>query len=99
VTADTISSPHLPRRHPDCAYKAIGDDGGLVVLSGRGEVKVLNPVGVKIYSLLDGKRTIDEIVAAVTDEFEVSESSARRDVDAFLGELAVHGMLAETARD
>ena len=82
-----------PRRHPLTAYKEIGDEGGLVVLSGRAEVKVLNPVGSTVYGLLAGEHTIDEIVDAVVAEFEVPAEQARRDVNDFIAELADHGML------
>jgi hypothetical protein len=94
VNAETISLPERPSRNPECAYRAIGDEGGLVVLPGQGEVKVLNPVGVKVFSLLDGKNSVEDIVAAVTAEFDVPANAARQDVRAFLGELAKHGMLA-----
>ncbi len=95
MSADTMSLADRPRRNPDCAYREIGDEGGLVVLPGRSEVKVLNPAGLRIYSLLDGKNTVEEIVAAVTSEFEVPAETARKDVQEFLGELAAHGMLGE----
>ncbi len=93
MTSPSFPLTDRPRRHPDCAYRAIGDDGGLVVLPGKGEVKVLNPVGVKIYSLLDGDHTVEEIVGAVTAEFDVSADVARGDVQVFLGELAAQGMI------
>jgi len=93
VTAPVISLSDKPRRSPDCAYRAVGEEGGLVVLPGRAEVKVLNPVGVKVFSLLDGEHTVEEIVAAVTAEFEVPAETATVDVHVFLGELAAQGML------
>ena len=71
-----------------------GDEGGLVVLPARAEVKVLNPVGIKIFSMLDGTRTPEEIAAVVATEFEVSAEEALRDVQGFLEELAGQGMLA-----
>ncbi len=37
-----MTSSRLPKKHPDSAFRAIGDEGGLVVLPGRAEVKVLN---------------------------------------------------------
>jgi len=84
-----------PRRHPNSSYRAIGDEGGLVVLPLKREVKVLNPVGVSIFKLLDGSRTIDQIVRAVCDEYEITEDVAQRDVQEFLDELSRHGMLAD----
>lgn len=86
------------RRHPDTAFRSVSDEGGLVVLPSRSEVKVLNPVGSKVYSMLDGTHTLDEIVAAVLAEFTVEEAEARRDVQAFLDELAQEGMLAGEER-
>jgi hypothetical protein len=84
-----------PRRHPDTSFRQIGDEGGLVVLPGRGEVKVLNPVGIAVFSLLDGSRDVDTLAAAVAGEFEIELDQARQDVVAFLTELQRDGLLAE----
>ena len=89
-----MSSDSNPRRHPETAFRPVGDEGGLVVLPGRSEVKVLNPVAIKVFSLLDGSHSVDSIVAAVTEEFDVSDEQAARDVRAFLGELQSNGLLA-----
>jgi hypothetical protein len=85
-----------PRRHSDSSFRKIADEGGLVVLPGRAEVKVLNPAGIKIFSMLDGEHTRAEIARAVCDEFEVSEEAALRDVNTFVDELARHGMLMDS---
>jgi hypothetical protein len=95
-----MSSPapqERPRRHPDTAFRAVGDEGGLVVIPGRAEVKVLNPVAIKVYSLLDGSRTRHEIADAVLEEFEADRDDVVRDIDAFLNELQEQGMLLDTA--
>lgn len=83
-----------PKRSSGHAFRSIGDEGGLVVIPRQSKVQVLNPVGIKVYSMLDGTHSRDEIVRAVMDEFEVAEGVARSDVDAFLDELAREGMLA-----
>lgn len=84
------------KRHPESAFRPIGDEGGLVVLPGRSEVKVLNPVGIKVFSLLDGAHTVDDIAAAVLEEFEVEADVAKRDIEAFLNQLRDAGMLEGT---
>ena len=89
-----MSSESNPRRHPDTAFRPVGDEGGLVVIPGRSEVKVLNPVAIKVYQLLDGEHSIDSIVEAVTEEFEVGAEEAAKDVGDFLGLLKEHGLLA-----
>jgi hypothetical protein len=86
-----------PRRHPDTAFRQIGDEGGLVVLPGRAEVKVLNPVGIAVFSLLDGSRDLDTLAAAIAGEFDIEIAQAREDVVAFLTELQREGMLADAA--
>ena len=86
-----------PRRHPDTAFRQVGDEGGLVVLPGRAEVKVLNPVGIAVFSLLDGTRDVDALAARVAEEFEIDLPQAREDVVAFLTELQREGMLADQA--
>jgi len=84
-----------PRRHPDTAFRQIGEEGGLVVLPGRAEVKVLNPVGIAVFSRLDGTRDVDTLAAMIAGEFEIDLAQAREDVIAFLTELQQEGMLAE----
>ena len=86
-----------PRRHPDTAFRQIGDEGGLVVIPGRSEVKVLNPVGIAVFSRLDGTRDVDALAATIAEEFEIGLSQAREDVITFLTELQREGMLAATA--
>ena len=86
-----------PRRHPDTAFRQVGDEGGLVVLPGRAEVKVLNPVGIAVFALLDGSRDVDTLAATIAGEFEIGLDQAREDVIAFLTELQREGMLADAA--
>ena len=89
-----LSLTDRPRRHTDSSFREIADEGGLVVLPGKAQVKVLNPVGIRVFSLLDGARTVEEIASAVAGEFDVPAETARKDVLDFLTELADHGMLA-----
>src|SRR5580765_5966299 len=93
TVTDLETLPAMPRRHPDTAFRKIGDDGGLVVLPGQAEVKVLNPVGIVVFSLLDGTRDVDALTEAVTAEFDVPIDEARADVVAFLHDLNRQGML------
>ena len=82
-----------PRRDPTTAHRSVADEGCLVVVPSRAAVEVLNPVGGKIYSMLDGTHTADDIVQALVEEFDVSEDQARKDLDAFLDELKEAKML------
>ena len=83
------------RRHPEAAFRPMGDEGGLVVMPTQREVKVLNPVGIKVFSMLDGTHSEAQIAEAVAEEFEVAVEQAAEDVSAFLGELRRNGMVVD----
>ena len=87
-------SDWYPMRHPESEFREVDDEGGLVVLPERAEVKVLNAAGIRIFSLLDGEHTPEEIARAVVDEFEVDYETALADAYTFLVELDDVGMLA-----
>jgi hypothetical protein len=88
-----MSLPARPRRIRECSFRPIGEEGGLVVLPGRSEVKVLNPVAITVFPLLDGEHTVDQIVDHILGEFEVDREQARVDLESFLAQLAEHGMI------
>ena len=46
-----------------------------------------NEVGLRIWALCDGKRSVDEIAAAIAEEYGIDQATARGDVDEFLAEL------------
>jgi hypothetical protein len=93
-----MTTDQYPRRHPIASFRQMGDEGGLVVLPTRSEVKVLNPVGVKIFSMLDGTHSEERLAEAVAEEFEIGLEQAREDVGLFLGELRRNGMLVDEAQ-
>ena len=64
----------------------------LLVPTAAGEVDLdslflLNEVGLFIWERLDGHLDLNELAAAVADEFEVAAPDALRDVTAFLEDL------------
>ena len=75
-----------PKRHPEVRYSLV-PEGALVVHHRRGELKTLNPVGGFILDLLDGARTVEQIVDRVAVEYRVERGDAERDAVAFLEEL------------
>jgi hypothetical protein len=63
------------------------DDEAVLVLPGKGEVKVLNEMGSRIWSLVDGHRSVKEIAGQIYTEFKVSQFEAEKDVLAFIQQL------------
>jgi hypothetical protein len=83
----------VPRRSPAAAWQKI--EGEMVVLQAdAGELIGLNPVGARVWELIDGARTVEEIIAAVAAEFRVAPDRVAPDVEAFLAELSRAALIA-----
>ena len=54
-------------------------DGGVML--------VLNDTGAAVWHLVDGRRSVDDIIAFVASTAGVHEAAVRRDVVGFLGSL------------
>ena len=66
----------VSNRHVACT---VGAESVILHLD-EGAYYSLNPVGTRIWELLQQPRTIDELVAAVLNEFEVSSERCLDDV-------------------
>ena len=53
----------------------------------------LDPVGTRIWQLLDERRRTDGLLEAMLDEFDVEEAQLRQDLDAFLHQLTDAGLI------
>jgi hypothetical protein len=63
------------------------------------EFFVLDEVADFIWQRLDGKTSVDQLVAAVTSEFEVDPEVARSDLVAFVAELEDAGLVRGAGTD
>lgn len=69
--------------------------GEAVILSLDTKVlRGLNAVGSRVWDLIDGRRTVDEIVDVIVGEFDVARPEAAADVGAFVRELVDKGLVA-----
>jgi Coenzyme PQQ synthesis protein D (PqqD) len=75
-----------PVPHTQVAARII-DDQAVVVLADSGEVNVFNAVGTRIWELVDGTRTVQQIADAIHSEYQVTPQDALRDVQEFVGKL------------
>ena len=69
------------------------DGEAVLVLPDKGEVKVLNEVGARIWELSDGARTIAEISEQIAQEFDVDIQKAQNDAVIFLQQLEQKGVV------
>ena len=79
-------------RSPKTAWRVI--EGEAVILSlDTKAFRGLNPVGSRVWELIDGRRSVDEIVEVVVREFDVTREQAAADVQAFVRELLDKGLV------
>ena len=95
---ENINLDQIPIKVPGIIGRILdGENSGqteaVLILPGRGEVKVLNDVGARIWSLIDGKASIREIIAQICSEFEVMPDIAEPDTLTFLTTLYQRGMI------
>jgi hypothetical protein len=82
-----ISLEFIPILNPAVVGRIVSGEA-VIVLPLKGQVKVLNEVGARIWSLIDGKRTVSDIVSVIYKEFAVSEEEAMKDTRVFLKQLS-----------
>ena len=73
-------------RHPRTASRVFNGEA-VIISPAENVVRMLNPVGSRIWELCDGSRTLDQIAAALTEEFDVDLAHARESVSAFAADL------------
>jgi len=82
-------------KSPETAWRVI--EGEAMILSLDNKVfRGLNSVGSRVWELIDGRRSLDEIVSQIVGEFEVTPEVASRDVGTFVAELLEKRLLTTT---
>ena len=75
----------------EVAFRKVSDEYILVPLSDdiadMDSLFTMNEVGAFIWEQIDGNRSISQIVENVTDEFDVENETAKKDVFTFLDEI------------
>jgi Coenzyme PQQ synthesis protein D (PqqD) len=73
-------------RSPKTAWRVI--EGEAVILSlDTKAFRGLNPVGSRVWELIDGQRSVEDIVDVTFREFDVAPERAAEDVHTFVREL------------
>lgn len=83
----------LVRRTEGLLAAAVGDEL-LMMNAAEGKYFNLNDVGSRIWELLAQPVSVDELVAALTAEYEVDAGAAHVEVLEFLSALRERGLLA-----
>lgn len=88
-----IDLDRIPRRSPTVVSRQL-DDEAVLVHPVQGKVRVLNPVGARVWELVDGQRTLGAISRVIASEFVADLARVEIDVPAFCEDLAQRGVLS-----
>ena len=84
-------SENVYRPATDVVTRKVGDESVIVPVRSHvadlDAVVTLNPIGARIWELLDGRRNVDAIAGAICEEYEVEPETARADVGEFIHSL------------
>ena len=81
------STLQRPVHASNTASRVYGADA-VIITPDEGMVRMLNPTASRIWQLVDGSRSAEDIAVVLTEEYDVDFQQAWQAVDAMLNELA-----------
>jgi hypothetical protein len=82
----------VPFHSPDIVTRKTGNEYVLVPIANNiadmNSVFTLNETGAFIWELIDGKRNIEEIIIALTEEYDIDTRSASEDVVSLINNMS-----------
>jgi transcription initiation factor TFIIIB Brf1 subunit/transcription initiation factor TFIIB len=81
------------KKDKEIEYKILEGET-LIFVPKKGNFYRLNEVGTRIWQLIDGKRTIKEIIKRVYKEFDVSKERVESNIIEFIDKIKKKGLLS-----
>ena len=69
------------------------DDEVVMMSSEKGMYYNLNPIGSRIWDLLEAPQTIESLCAQLMDEYDVDEATCKQETEEFIQSLAERGLI------
>ena len=88
----TTSSNPLQRVENKFLVSRLGADS-VLMNTDSGDYLGLNEVGTRIWDLLSAPQSIDELVAALLNEYNVTDEQCRAEGNSFISRMQEKGML------
>lgn len=96
MTGSALDLHSRPSRVSDLAAADL--DGETALLSvAQSAYFGMDPIASRVWSLLDGQRSVGEICALLVSEYDVEPARCQEDVLAYLTDLRREGLLREEA--
>jgi SynChlorMet cassette protein ScmD len=88
-----------PIANPTVVLREEFDDWAILFNPDTADAVGTNPVGVAVWKLMDGKRSLEKIVAEIKDQFVDVPDAVPQDVAAFIKDLAKRGFIGYEVKD
>ena len=82
-----------PVANPVVVLREEFDDWAVLFNPDTAEAAGINPVGVAVWKLMDGRRSLQEIVSSVRDQFDAVPGTASEELASFIDSLADRGFV------
>ena len=81
-------------RHPDAAFQVV-DGKAMIVVPTTKSVHVVNEIGTRIWDLIDGERSVSEILDEIAKDYQVERPKLETDLREFVETLDGNRMLLQ----
>jgi hypothetical protein len=89
-----VSGRRVPKRKDTLTHE-VTDTDEVVIYDGSGpQLLVLNDIAAGVWLMIDGKRSIDAIIAEILNHLEAEHATVTRDVLTFLDQLEQRKLIA-----
>jgi SynChlorMet cassette protein ScmD len=82
-----------PIANPNVVLRDEFDDWAVLFNPDTANAMGTNPVGVAVWKLMDGKRSIEDIVSEIKNSFEDTPDASFKEIAAFVNKLAENGFV------
>ena len=82
-----------PIANPIVVLREEFDDWAVLFNPDTADAVGTNPVGVAVWKLMDGKRSLEDIVSEIRNSFEDTPGAAFEEIAAFVNTLAENGFV------
>jgi hypothetical protein len=89
----------IPSHSPSIVTRKTGNEYVLVPIANNiadmNSVYTLNDTGAFIWELIDGEKSVEELINAVTEEYEIDRKTATGDVFSFIEKMSSYLIINE----
>jgi Coenzyme PQQ synthesis protein D (PqqD) len=89
-----MSASRIPRRSLDVRARRVG---ATLLIGNQRQAVQLSTVAARVWTLMDGRRTVEDIALTVASEHRVEVATVQRDIAELLNDLGGIGLLDESA--